>query len=61
MQEDLLGFFVVEAPDGIDLSQWEWVEERTTHREFLVPASVVNHWPRRLLSEAELYELLDGM
>ena len=28
-----------------DLSEWEWVEEDKTYREWMVPAAVLNRYP----------------
>jgi hypothetical protein len=36
---------VVEAPVG-EVDPFEWVEEGKGYREFLIPAAVVNGWPR---------------
>jgi hypothetical protein len=30
-----------------DLSEWEWIEEGKTYREWLVPADVLNRYPVR--------------
>ena len=43
--------FVVSVPPGTDLSSFEVVEERrpsNAYREWLVPAEVLNTWPRRI-------------
>ncbi len=45
--------FRVSIPIAL-VRQYEWVEERKTYREFLVPASLVNQYgPPRLISKAE--------
>ena len=40
--------FEIEVGD-LNLEPFEWVEEGKPYREFLVPAEVLNQFPRRLL------------
>lgn len=46
----------VTAPAAL-LASFEWVEEHKPYREWLIPATLANTWPRRLVSEAELDDL----
>ncbi len=32
-----------------DLSEWEWVEEGKSYREWLVPAEILNLYPRLIM------------
>jgi anti-sigma factor ChrR (cupin superfamily) len=38
----------VEIPEAV-LTEWEWVEEGKRYREFLVPANLVNEFPRAVV------------
>jgi hypothetical protein len=42
----------VEIPEDV-LTEWEWVEEGKPYREFLVPASVLNEYPRIVVAEGD--------
>ena len=45
-------------PDGVDLSDFdELIEELTSHREWIIPADVLNRGQIRLLSEEEIDQL----
>jgi hypothetical protein len=50
------GLFVVEIPEAV-LTPYEWIEEGKPYREWLVPATLLNACPRRLLSFEEELEL----
>jgi hypothetical protein len=41
--------FVIEIPESV-LADYEWVEEFKGYREFLIPAALLNGYPRRLLA-----------
>jgi hypothetical protein len=43
--DDLFEIEVFES----DLAEFEWIEEFKGYREFLVPASILNRYPRRRL------------
>ena len=48
--------FEIEVPDQLDLSVWEIEEEgrpEEAYREWLVPDSVVNGWPRRRFTDEQ--------
>lgn len=48
--------FVVTVPDDFDVHEYEVIEEgrpADAYREWLVPASLVNSWPREILINAE--------
>ena len=42
-----LSIIEVEIPEEA-VTPYEWVEEGRSHREFLVPAEIVNRYPRNL-------------
>jgi len=45
--------FEVETTED-SISEFEWVEEAKTYREWLVPAEVLNRCPRRVLTQDEV-------
>jgi hypothetical protein len=48
--------FAVEMPEEV-FEDYEWVEGEKTYRESLIPAEVVNRYPRRIIDDDELDEL----
>jgi len=48
--------FEIEVPED-SISQFEWVEELKSYREWLVPAEILNQCPRRVLSQDEVDNL----
>jgi hypothetical protein len=53
---DDIACFELEIPEEL-FRRYEWLEEEKPYRESLIPASELNGWPRRLLTDDELYEL----
>jgi hypothetical protein len=41
--------FEVTIPDDLDLDEYEILEEGKPYREWIVPAQLLNQFPRRLL------------
>ena len=42
--------YAVEAPETV-IEPYEWIEEGKPYREFLVPADVLNQYPRERIGE----------
>ena len=48
--------FEIEIEENI-ISKYEWIEDEKTYREWLVPATILNRYPRRIMSQEEVDEL----
>jgi hypothetical protein len=47
--------FEVELPDDLDLDDYQLVEDGKRYRQWCVPASLLNGFPRRLLTTDEVH------
>jgi hypothetical protein len=45
-------YVVVDIPEEV-IAEFEWVEDLKTYREWLVPAALLNQYPRHLLDDLD--------